>query len=94
MTAPKKTDTPQDRLTRICNTMITTFNSHDEKQAADRAIVFLKDNVKGGIGIAGYDGDDKEAVMDLIVHLRAMFRTHGIDLHVVPVDTTPPKDRA
>jgi len=86
-------DTPQDRLTRIGNTMLAAFNEHGEKLGADRAIVFLKDATKGGIALAGYD-DDKDAIMDLVVHLRAMFRAHGQDLHFVPVGTTPPKDRA
>jgi hypothetical protein len=88
-----KSDAPQDRLTRIGNTMLTAFNDHDEKRAADQAIVFLKDETKGGIALAGYD-DDRDAIMDLVVHLRALFRASGLDLHFVPVDTTPPGDRA
>jgi hypothetical protein len=92
-TPPTKSDTPQDRLTRIGNMTLAAFNDHDEKRTADQAIVFLKDATKGGIALAGYD-DDKDAIMDLVVHLRAMFRTHGLDLHFVPVGTTPPKDRA
>jgi len=89
-----KSDEPQDRLTRICDTMLAAFNGHGEKRAADRAIVFLKDDAKGGIALAGYDDDDTDAIMDLLVHLRAMFRARGQDLHFVPVGTTPPKDRA
>lgn len=88
-----KSDTPQDRLTRIGDTLLTAFNDHDEKLPADRAIVFLNDATKGGIAIAGYD-DDKDAILDLVVHLRAMFRAYGHDLHFVPVGTTPPKDCA
>jgi len=88
-----KSGTPQDRLTRICDTLLATFNGHTEKHAIDRAIVFLVDEHKGGIGIAGYD-DDNDALLDLVVHLRAMFRARGQDLHFVPVGTTPPKDRA
>ena len=84
--------TPQDRLTRICDAMIATFNQHGEKREVDRAIVFLVDDAKGGIGIAGYD-DDKDALVDLIVHLRAIFRARGQDLHFVSVGTTPPKER-
>jgi hypothetical protein len=90
---PTKSDAPQDRLTRIGNTMLTAFNGHDEKCAADQAIVFLKDETKGGIALAGY-ADDKDALLDLVVHLRAMFRAHGLDLHFVPVGITPPEDRA
>ncbi len=88
-----KSDTPQDRLTRVSNDMLTTFNQHGEKREADRAIVLLIGEPKGGIGISGY-ADDNAAVMDLVVHLRAMFHSRGMDLHFVPVGTTPPKDRA
>ena len=90
---PTKTDTPQDRLTRICDGMIGAFNQHAEKRPTDRAIVFLVDEVKGGIGLAGYKNDD-DAVLDLLVHLRAIFRARGQDLHFVPIGDTPPKDRA
>ena len=90
---PTKSTTPQDRLTRICNDMIATFNQHGEKRDTDRAIVFLVDETKGGIGIAGYE-DESEALVDLMVHLRAIFQAHGQELHFVPVGTTPPKERA
>jgi hypothetical protein len=89
---PRKTREPQDRLTRICDGMLAAFNQHDEKQVRDRAIVFLVDEQKGGIGIAGYD-DDADALADLMVHLRVIFRARGQDLHFVPVGTTPPKER-
>ena len=90
---PTKSFSPQDRLTRICDGMIATFNAHAETREHDRAINFLVDEVKGGIGIAGYD-DDKDALVDLMVHLRAIFQARGQDLHFVPIGTTPPKDRA
>ena len=93
MTKPTKSDSPQDRLTRVGNTMLGAFNAHAEKRDGDRAIVFLKGENKGGIALAGYDGDDAEAIVDLVVHMRAMFRARGHDLHFVPVGTTPPKDR-
>lgn len=93
MKPPSKSDTPQDRLTRMCNTMIAAFHEHPEKGASDRAIVFLVDETKGGIGLAGY-ADDDDPIVDLIVHLRAILRTRGQELHFVTVGTTPPKDRA
>lgn len=55
--------------------------------------MFLNDESKGGLGIAGYTAA-KDAIMDLVVHLRAMFQTQGVELHFVPVGDTPPKDRA
>lgn len=88
-----KSFTPKDRLTRICDSMLATFNAHPEKHETDRAIVFLVDERKGGIGIGGYDDED-DALVDLIVHLKAIFRARGQDLHFVPVGTTPPKDQA
>ena len=90
---PTTSGTPQDRLTRICDTMLAAFKQHPEKRTADRVIVFLKDETKGGIALAGYE-DDTDAIMDMLVHLRAIFRARGQDLHFVPVDETPPKDRA
>lgn len=93
MTKSTKSPTPQDRLTRICNSMIATFNQSGEKREADRAIVFLVDENKGGIGIAGYENED-DALVDLMVHLRAIFQARGQELHFVPVGTTPPKERA
>ena len=93
MTKSTKSATPQDRLTRICNDMIATFNEHGEKQRPDRAIIFLVDEKKGGIGIAGYD-DESDALVDLMVHMRAIFQARGQELHFVPVGTTPPKERA
>ena len=44
MTKPAtKSATPQDRLTRICNAMIATFNEHSEKRGTDpkRGRMFL-----------------------------------------------------
>jgi hypothetical protein len=90
---PTTSDTPQDRLTHICDSMITAFKQHPEKRAPDRVIVFLKDETKGGIALAGYD-DDADAIMDMLVHLRAIFRARGQDLHFVPVGESPPKGRA
>jgi len=91
--SPTVSDTPQDRITRIADTMLTVFNNHAEKRGADRAIVFVTDTVKeGGIAFTGYV-DNRDAIVDLIVHLRAMLRTQGLDLHFVPVGTTPPKER-
>lgn len=80
---------PQDRLTRVCDAMLDAFRQHAEITDTDRAIVFLVGRDKrGGIGLWGYD-DDSEALVDLLVHLRAIFRANGKDLHIVPIDTTP-----
>jgi hypothetical protein len=83
---------PQDRLTRVCDAMLGAFQQHAETAEGDRAIVFLKgkDN-HAGIGMSGYDGDDAGAMADLIIHLRAIFRANGKDLHIIPIGITPPE---
>jgi len=94
MSTTKKIFIATDRLTRACDSMLDAFRNHAERAEGDRAIVFLVDGGKrGGIGISGYE-DDKDALVDLFVHLRAMFRAQGSDLEFIPVGTTPPKDRA
>ncbi len=89
-----RTYMPQDRLTRVCDGMLEAFKQHGETADGDRAIVFLvgEDN-RGGIALARYD-DDKDALLDLFVHLQAIFRANGKDLHIVPVGMTPPGERA
>jgi len=85
---------PQDRLTRICDAMLGSFKQHAETADGDRAIVFLVDEGKhAGIGLSGYDSD-AAALADLIIHLRAIFRANGKDLHIIPVGTAPPGERA
>ena len=88
-----KSETPQDRLTRVCDGMITAFNQHAEKLEDDRAVVLVNDGTRGGICIAGYEDED-DAVVDLVMHLRAIFRARGMDLHFVQAGDTPPKDRS
>jgi hypothetical protein len=85
---------PQDRLTRVCDSMLETFKQHAETTDGDRAIVFLiGEDKRGGIALARYE-DDKDALLDLFIHLQAIFRANGKDLHIVPVGMTPPGERA
>ena len=88
-----RTTSPKDRLTRICAAMLATFNQSDEIKEGDRAIVFLNDDEKGGIAMTGY-ANDKEAIADLVVHLRAMFHAQGVELHLLPIGTAPSKDQS
>ena len=85
---------PRDRLTRVSDALLDAFRNHAETTDGDRAIVFLfsKDK-RGGIGMTGYESDN-DALVDLFVHLRAIMRANGKDLHLVPVGTTPPGERA
>lgn len=94
MTDIKRRDVPTDRLTRICAAMTDALDAHPEYKD-DQCIVFLSSKVdkKHGLVIHGYE-NDKDAIVDLLVHLRAMFKANGMELHLVPVGTTPPGSRA
>jgi hypothetical protein len=95
MSTPKRTeDVPHDRLTRICAAMTDVLETHPER-GDERCIVFLSSpqERRNGMQLHGYE-DDKDAIVGLLTHLRAIFRANGKDLHVVPVGTTPPEDRA
>lgn len=78
-------DQPHSRLTRICDDMTKAFDAHPEHRDGDKCIVFLDDGRRGGLVLHGYGGDDWEAITDLFVHLRAMFRANGKDLQFVAV---------
>ena len=73
---------PQDRLTRICDTMTTTFDMHPESRDTDRCMVFLDDGDTGGLVLHGYE-DQGEALANLFMHLKAMFRSMGKDLDLM-----------
>lgn len=75
---------PHNRLTRMCNAAIEAYEAHPEHRDGDKCIVFLDDGHRGGLVMHGYD-DDADAIADLLVHLRAIFRTNGGDLLVMPL---------
>jgi hypothetical protein len=76
---------PHDRLTRLCAAMTDALDAHPEREGDERCIVFLHGAGRGGIVLHGYDGDDAEALADLLVHLRAIFRSRGQEFLVVPL---------
>ena len=81
---PKRTEgEPHDRLTRICDKMTNTLRAHPEASDDVRCVVFLQDGERGGLVINGYD-DDSDAVVDVLMHLRAILRANGKDLTIAP----------
>jgi hypothetical protein len=44
-----------------------------------KCIVFLQDSERGGLQLHGYE-EDTDAIVDLFVHLRAIFRANGKEL--------------
>lgn len=79
---------PHDRLTRIGGEALTAIENHPEYEKGTKAIVFINDKSRGGICTHGYD-DDKDAVVDLIMHLKAMFEVMGKSLQIHPIPNEP-----
>jgi hypothetical protein len=63
--------------------MTKTLDEHPE-HGSEKCIVFLQDGERAGLVLHGYE-EDTEAMADLLIHLRAIFRANGKDLHIVPV---------
>jgi hypothetical protein len=74
---------PHDRLTRLCAAMTDALDAHPER-GDERCAIFLQDDERGGLVLHGYD-DDSEALTDLFLHLRAIFRANGGDLAFLPM---------
>ena len=83
MSDERRTLEPHDRLTRLCDAMTEALEAHPER-GEEKVIVFLQDGERGGLVLNGYE-KDTDAMVDLLVHLRAIFRANGKDLHIVPI---------
>lgn len=90
----KRTTTPTERLTRLCDAMTTALEAHPEYQS-DQCMIFMSSEAdkRYGLVIHGYE-DDKKAIVDLLMHLRAMFKANGMEMHLVPIGETPEDRRA
>lgn len=73
---------PFNRLTRMADQMTEAFDRLPEHRDGDKCIVFLDDGKMGGICIHGYD-NDIDAMVDLFMHMKAMFKANGKDLDFV-----------
>jgi hypothetical protein len=77
---------PMDRMTRLCDAMVTALTEHPEYPAGKvQAIVFIQGDGRGGIELHNYD-DDVEAIENLIIHLKALFKANGMTLAVAPLN--------
>ena len=74
---------PRDRLTRLCDAMTTALDAHPER-GEEKCVVFLQDGELGGLQLHGYD-DDAEALTDLLIHLKAIFESAGMELHFAAI---------
>ena len=74
---------PHDRLTRLCAAMTDALDAHPER-GEEKCAIFLQDGDRGGLVLHGYE-DDVEAMVDLFVHLAAIFEANGKKLMLVPL---------
>jgi len=83
-----RAEEPMDRLTRMCDAMTEAFVNHPEHQEGDKCVVFLDGDGRGGLVILDYE-DDHEAIVNVFMHLRAIFRANGQDMEVIGVPNSP-----
>jgi len=76
-------DVPHNRITRLANVALDAVQ-RDEGYDGEKVIVFLDGQDMGGIGMSGYD-DDTEAMVNLFMHLRAIFAANGKELSLFPI---------
>lgn len=77
---------PFDRLPHLSAEMTEPL---DRPENADvKAIIFLGDEEKGGIQLHGYE-DQIEAMVDLFVHMKAIFASMGTELVLIGVPESP-----
>lgn len=68
--------------------MTDALEAHPEYQEGDKAVLMLDDGHHGGIVLHGYESDT-DAMVDMLVHLRAIFRANGKDLDVIGIPDSP-----
>lgn len=75
---------PTDRLTRICAAMTDVLVAHPEFSPGVQCAIFLHDDKVGGLVLSGYE-DQRDAVADVLGHLRAILKTQGVSLELIVV---------
>lgn len=76
---------PHDRPTRLLNAALEAVKAHPEY--TDEKLMLFLDSDEHGMGalvIDGYD-DDAEAIANLFMHMRAIFRTQGKDMKLIEI---------
>lgn len=81
---------PSDRLTRLCDAMVTALEDDPEYQDGDHVVIFISRDIEetsqmqGGLVLHGYD-DDTDALTDVFAHLAAIFEANGMKLMLAPL---------
>lgn len=85
----ERSDEPSDRLTRLCDTMVTALEADSEYQEGDQVVIFISRStgatqMHGGTVLHGYD-EDTDAMGHVFAHLEALFEANGMKLMVAPI---------
>jgi len=77
---------PHDRLSRIADRLFDTLE-HDPENEADKCVIFLTGETSNCSAIHGYQaGQEIDAMIDVFMHLRAVFRANGKELMLMPLN--------
>jgi hypothetical protein len=85
MTMVEKSNEPHDQLTRLADQIHDAVNRLEDYDG-EKLIIFISSDKleRSGIGMFGYeDGEEMDAVFDLLMHIRAILRANGKDLAVL-----------
>lgn len=81
---------PHDRLTRLGDEVLNALVAHRQYTPGMKAMVFIHDDDRSGIAIHGYQHDEEiEPLIDLFIHLQAMFAAVGKELSLLPIPNKP-----
>ena len=78
----QKGNIPFDRLTGLCKEMTDVLDTGENADV--KAIIFLQDGHNGGIQTHGYE-EENEALVDLFIHMKALFNAQGKDVLFIPM---------
>ena len=75
---------PHNELTRIANLAVDALDG----QGVRAIVMVTSEDGRGGMAISGYH-DDNEAMVDLIMQIRAIFEANGKTFTIVPMERQP-----
>jgi hypothetical protein len=76
---------PVDRMTRLCATMTDALEADPEYSDDIKCCVFMHSGRRSGLVLHGYE-QDSEAIADLLIHLKAIFKSNGKRLDLMFMD--------
>lgn len=85
MAQEKRTTEPHDRLTGLCDRMISVLDHDFDASGNEKCIIFIEDEKRSGIVLHGYE-DDTEAMIDLLIHLKSIFKANGKEMLIMPLN--------